>query len=60
MLSLSQNHRIVKGVRDLWSSSPQTLLPRQGHQEQVTQECVQVDFDCLQRAYVVQADTGEL
>lgn len=38
------------GGRDLWRSSRSTLLARQGHLEQVTQEHVQGGLEWLQRA----------
>lgn len=44
---LEKNHRIIRVGGDLWTSSSPTLLPRQGHLDQVTQECVQVRFECL-------------
>lgn len=43
----SQIHRIVRVGGDLWRSSSPASLPRQGHLDQVTQECVQLGFECL-------------
>lgn len=45
----SWNHRIVRVGRELWRSSCLSPLPRQGHFEQVTEEHIQADFECLQR-----------
>lgn len=47
--TFSQNHRILRIGRALWKSSSPIPLPKQGHLEQVTQECVQVGLECLQR-----------
>jgi len=35
--------------KDLWGSSSPTPLSKQGHEEQVALDCVQVAFECLQR-----------
>ena len=45
----SQNHRISGIGRDLERSSSPIPLLEQEHLDQVTQECVQVGFECLQR-----------
>lgn len=45
----SQNHRSVRVGKDLWRSSSPMPLQWQGHPEEVTQECIQVGFECLQR-----------
>lgn len=44
---LADNHRIVRVGRNLWRSPSPASLPRQGHQEQVTPEQVQMGFECL-------------
>ena len=44
----AQNHRIVEVGRDLWRSSGPTTLLKQGHLEQVVQDCVQTAFEYLQ------------
>lgn len=46
-----QNHRtrMVKTGKDHWKSSSPTPLLQQSSLEQVTQDCVQTDFECLQR-----------
>jgi len=46
---ITQNHRMFGVGRDLWGSSSPTVLPKQGHLEQVAQDFVQVDFEYLQR-----------
>lgn len=46
-----QNHRMIEAIRDLCrSSSPcPTSLPEQGLLEQVAQDGIQLDIECLQR-----------
>ena len=46
---LTQNHRISGIGRDLKRSSSPIPLLEQEHLDQVTQEHIQVDFECLQR-----------
>jgi len=46
---ISQNHRMVGIGRDLCGSSSPTLLPKQGHQDQATQDLVQMGLEYLQR-----------
>ena len=46
---LSQTHRMAGVGRDLCGQSSPTPLPKQGHQELVAQDLVQVGFECLQR-----------
>jgi len=45
----SQNHRMVGVGRDLCGSSSPTLLPKQGHQQQVVEDLVQAGLEYLQR-----------
>lgn len=44
---LKQNHRIAEFGRGLWKSCP-ILLLKQSHLEQLVQDCVWTDFECLQ------------
>lgn len=46
-----QNHRTRMGKtgKDHWKSSSPTPLLQQSSLKQVTQDCVQTDFECLQR-----------
>lgn len=48
----SQNHRSVG--KDLWRPSSPMSPPWQGNPEEVTQECIQVVFKCLQRGLLPQ------
>jgi len=45
----SQNHRIAGVGRDLCGSPSPTLLPKQGHPQQVAQDLVQAGLEYLQR-----------
>jgi len=45
----SQCHIMVGVGWDLWGSSSPTLLTKQGHLKQVSQDCVQAGFEYLQR-----------
>lgn len=45
----SQNHRMSGNGRDPERSSSSIPLPGQEHLNQVTQECIQECFECLQR-----------
>ena len=45
----SQNHRMVGIGRDLCGSSSPTLLPKQGHLQQATQDLVEAGLEYLQR-----------
>ena len=45
----SQNHRMVRGGRDLCGSSSSTPLPKQGHLQQAAQDRIQVGLEYLQR-----------
>ena len=45
---ISQNHRMVEVGRDIWMSSSPTLLLKQGHLGQVTQDHARSAFEYLQ------------
>ena len=49
----SQNHGTVTVGRDLWGSSSPTPLLKQAHLQQVAQDCIQADFECLQRRLTI-------
>ena len=51
IVSLSQNHRMVRIGRDLWRSSGPTRLPKQSHLQQAAQDYVQADYVYLQRRF---------
>jgi len=48
-MKLSQNHRMSEIGRDLKRFCSPIPLLEQEHLDQVTQECVQAGFECLQR-----------
>jgi len=49
LITESPNHRMFGVGRDLCGSSSPTLLPNQGHLQQVAQDLVQVGLECWLR-----------